>query len=106
MTLRLAVISASAAAESVTAAPPLATAAMSAKLTGPVPTMTVFMLTMVGPRPGCSPPALPPAARRGGPPRAGRVAATGARDTLPARPEQRQRAPQTGRTPQPALAEK
>ncbi len=51
MTLRLAEISASAAGDSATAAPPLATATTSAKLTGPVPTMTVFMLTMVGHRP-------------------------------------------------------
>ena len=50
MTLRLAEISASAAGESSTAAPPLATSMTSAKLTGPVPTMTVFMLTMVGHR--------------------------------------------------------
>jgi hypothetical protein len=42
MTLRLAAISAAASAESVTAAPSLATAAISAKLSGPVPTMTLF----------------------------------------------------------------
>ena len=42
MTLRLAAISACASAEIVTAAPFLATATTSAKLSGPVPTMTVF----------------------------------------------------------------
>src|SRR6185437_3041335 len=49
MTLRVAAISASAAGDSATAAPFRATATTSAKLTGPAPTMTVFMLTMVGP---------------------------------------------------------
>ena len=43
MTLRLAAIAASASGDSATAAPSRATATTSAKLTGPVPTMTVFM---------------------------------------------------------------
>src|SRR5512146_2625694 len=51
MTARLAAISASAPGESVTAAPCLATAMTSAKLTGPVPTMTVSMPSMIACRP-------------------------------------------------------
>ena len=43
MTLRPAAIAASASVDSVTAAPSRATATTSAQLTGPVPTMTVFM---------------------------------------------------------------
>src|ERR1700761_3529045 len=44
MTLRLAAISVSASADSVTAAPWWATAITSAKLAGPVPTMTVVLM--------------------------------------------------------------
>ena len=51
MTLRLAAISASASGDSATAAPSRATATTSAKLTGPVPTMTVFMPSMIACRP-------------------------------------------------------
>ena len=52
MTLRPAAIAASASGDSDTAAPSRATATTSAKLTGPVPTMTMFMPSMIACRPG------------------------------------------------------